>query len=261
MAADAGAHESQSLSPAPRGRYPLLPLATVARSRPELGAGARGGLGVSKHLKSSRGRISNRGPLPRFIGLIPTGKADDGVIAFSSITELLVALFLIWARWVVKILYEPRKVTFTATEDLSEVIGWPDFEVLLDGGEIEFVNAKYSDASMREEERSQLERFDAHCRAHAQRHRVVFRDALEKNGFIETISLLRPYGLLEFPAPVIAGAMAILGGLPATHLEGWQERAREALLPLDLVYHLLYRQQLPLAYRPLVHTGLRKCRD
>ena len=216
---------------------------------------------MSKRFKSSRGRISNRGPLPRFIGLIPTSKAGDGVIAFSSISELLVALFLIWSKWVARILYEPRKVTFPATNDLPEVVGWPDFEVVLDGGEIELVNAKYSDASMPEEERSQLANFDAQCQANATRHRVVYRDVLEKNGFIETISLLRPYGLLEFSDSVIAGAMAILGGLPATHLEGWQERAREALLPLDLVYHLLYRQQLPLAYRPLVHTGLRKCRD
>jgi hypothetical protein len=215
---------------------------------------------MSRHFKTARARISNRGPLPRFIGLLPTDKATDGVLPFSSLSELAVGLFLVWADSVKAIAYEPREVAFEAARDLPAVTGWPDFEATLDGGEIEWVNAKYSEPSMREAERAQLDAFDGHCRAKGHRHRVIFRDQLEKDGFVETISLLRPFGLLTYRNEDVDGVMSILGGLPPTHLEGWEARARDAMLPLDMVYHLLYRQRLPLLYRPLVHRSLRKCR-
>jgi len=48
---------------------------------------------VGKHYKTERARVTIPGPLPRFIGLLPTDKAPDGVLVFSSITELLVHLF------------------------------------------------------------------------------------------------------------------------------------------------------------------------
>lgn len=214
-----------------------------------------------RHFHTARARVSNRGPLPRFIGLQPTNKAKDEFLPFSSLSELAVGLFLRWAPSVKGIAYEPTEVVFEATADLPRIAGWPDFEVVLDGGEVEWVNAKYSDSGMRDAERTQLDGFDAHCRATGRRHRVVYRDQLEQDGFIETIGLLRPYGDLEFQEADLAGALSILGGLPPTHLEGWEARTREALLPLDLVYHLLYHQRLPLVYRPLVHRSLRRCRD
>jgi hypothetical protein len=244
MATVAGAYESQSLSPEPKDPLPALVPETD----------------MSRHFKTARARITNRGPLPRFIGLIPTDKASDGVIPFSSLSELTVALFLIWAKSVNAIAYEPRVVTFQATDDLPEITGWPDFEAVLEGGEIDWVNAKYSESSMREDERARLETFDAHCRVNGHRHRVIFRDQLEKDGFIETIGLLRPFGMLNYREGDLDGAMSILGTLPPTHLEGWEARARDALLPLDLVYYLLYHQRLPLLYRPLIHRSLRKCR-
>lgn len=205
--------------------------------------------------------MSNRGPLPRFVGVAPSPKAADQVLPFSSISELLVGLFLNWAEFVRHIAYEPRQVVFDATEVLPGVTGWPDFEIVLDGGELEFVNAKYSEAAMRDQEREQLQRFDAHCHARGHRHRIIFREVLERDGFIETIALLRPYGSLTFRDEDIAGAVSILGGLPPTHLEGWEARARDALLPLDLVYHLLYHERIPLRFRPLVHRSLRQCRE
>lgn len=215
---------------------------------------------MSRHFKTARARISNRGQLPRFIGLLPTDKSADEVLPFSSLSELAVGLFLDWADSVKVIAYEPREVTFEAANDLPGITGWPDFEATLEGGEIEWVNAKYSESAMRDQERENLHGFDGHCRANGHRHRVIFRDQLEKDGFIETVSLLRPFGHLTYREDDVAGVMSVLGGLPPTHLEGWEARTRKALLPIDLVYHLLYHQRLPLAYRPLVHRSLRKCR-
>lgn len=216
---------------------------------------------MGKHYKTNRARVTNKGPLPRFIGLLPTDKAPDGVLVFSSITELLTGIFLAWARAVRRIEFEAREVAFEPTDNLAGVNGWPDYELTLEGGEIEWVNAKYSRSSLRDEEREQLDLFDAHCLASGRRHRIVYRDELERDGFIESILLLRPYGLLPYPNDEIQGALIILGGLPPTHIDGWHLRAREAFLPIDLVYHLLYREQLPLTYRPLMHTALRQCRN
>jgi hypothetical protein len=201
---------------------------------------------MNRHFKTARARVSNRGPLPRFIGLQPSKKATDQVLPFGSLSELAVGLFLNWAATVMRIAYEPRVIEFEAANDLPRITGWPDFEVVLEGGEIEWVNAKYSESAMRDTERAQLDGFDSHCRAQGHRHRVVYRDQLEQDGFIETIALLRPFGDLTFSEEDLTGVLSIIGGLPPTHLDGWEARTREALLPLDLVYHLLYHQRLPL---------------
>jgi hypothetical protein len=177
------------------------------------------------------------------------------------LSELAVGLFLDWATSVKAIAYEPKEVEFEATADLPQVTGWPDFEVVLDGGEVEWVNAKYSEDTLREAERAKLEAFDAHCSVSGRRHSIVYRDELEQDGFIETIGLLRPFGALTFPEQDLAGVLSILGGLPKTHLEGWEARTREALLPLEIVYHLLYHGRLPLVYRPLLPRILRRCRE
>lgn len=216
---------------------------------------------MSKRYKSPRGRISNRSPLPRFIGLIPTKKSLSGSLAFSSITELYSAIFLIYSRFVEAIEYEAEEISFAATEKLAAITGWPDFTTTLDGGELELVNAKYSRDSLRDEERDTLDLFDAHCKADDRRHRVLYRDELEKNGFIATIMLLRPYGLLTYPPAHCERAISILGSLPPTHLEGWQERARETLIPLDLIYHLIYQQRLAIKFRPLLSSSLRLSRE
>jgi hypothetical protein len=225
-----------------------------------MGVSLAGNMG--KHYdQSERARTTNTGPLPRFIGLIPTDKGPEGVLVFSSITEMLGAIFLIFCKLVRSIKFEPVEVKFEPTGDLSGVIGWPDYETVLDGGEIEWNNLKYSAASLRPDERERLEVFDAHCRISGRRHRILYRDELERDGFIATISLLWRYGRLSFPEADRAGALGVLGGLPPTHLEGWQARAREALIPVDLLYHLLYHEQLPLVYRPLLPPALRLCRE
>ena len=144
MAKDAGAYGSELLRPIPRGRYPFCPfvaagpagcplsdrrvgasscLGTAGARRPALVLEVR----ISRHFKTARARISNRGQLPRFIGLLPTDKSADEVLPFSSLSELAVGLFLDWADSVKVIAYEPREVTFEAANDLPGITGWPDF--------------------------------------------------------------------------------------------------------------------------------------
>lgn len=214
---------------------------------------------MKRPYKTNLGRVTNTGELPKFIGLHPSIKIEAGHFPYRSITESLVAIFLEWNKDVRRIWYEELELTFEPIDDLPALLCWPDFRVIIDGGEIEWVNAKYS-ASLRDEERAQLELIDAHCARRSMRHRVVFREDLDRNGFIETISLLRRYGLLRCRQANVSKALTALESQGATYLEPWQRRARAAGVAVDLLYFLLYHQQLPLLYRPLVHTGLQLCR-
>jgi hypothetical protein len=210
--------------------------------------------------RTKLGKVTNTGELPRFIGLHPSKKMEGGHFPYRSITESLVAIFLEWNKDVRKMWYEGFELPFEPIDNLPALTCWPDFRVVLDGGEIEWVNAKYSRAGLRDEERAQLDLIDAHCARRNVRHRVVFREDLERNGFIGTIKLLRKYGSLAYRQANVSKALTALESQGATYLEPWQRRARAAGVPVDLLYFLLYHQQLPVLYRPLVHTGLQLCR-
>lgn len=217
---------------------------------------------MSKSLYSSaRGRVSNRGDLPRFIGLFPCVKADEGVLVFRSITELKVAEYLAWLPQVVKISYERAEVRFDAHGSLPPVSCWPDFEVVLEGGEVEWVEAKYSEHGLSSEERTHLALLAAHFAREERRYRVVYRQEIEQNGFCASISLLRPYGRLHFSGAQVEGALRRLDVYRAQYLEDWVTLAESARVPTDLLYHLLYHQKLPMLYRPMIHPELRKCRS
>lgn len=58
--------------------------------------------------RTNRGRVSNRGDLPRFVGLLPCSKAPDNVLVYSSLTEMYVGQFLEWSPEVRSITYEPE---------------------------------------------------------------------------------------------------------------------------------------------------------
>src|SRR5690606_20264714 len=139
--------------------------------------------------RTARGRVSNAGDLPRFIGLLPCSKADNGLLPFSSIAELRVAEYLAWSPKVLHIAFEPREISFEALAGLPAVTWWPDFEVILEGGECEWVEAKYAHESLSERQRQKLDLIAAHCERERRRFRVVYRQELEKNGFAGTISL------------------------------------------------------------------------
>jgi hypothetical protein len=210
--------------------------------------------------RTELGMVTNTGELPKFIGLHPSEKMEGGHFPYRSITESLAAIYLEWNKDVRKMWYEGFELTFEPIDNLPALTCWPDFRAVLDGGEIEWVNAKYSRAALRDEERAQLGLIDAHCVRRKVRHRVVFREDLEHNGFIGTILLLRKYGSLTYQQANVSKALTALQSHGATFLEPWQRRARTAGVPVDLLDFLLYHQQLPLLYRPLVHTGLQLCR-
>lgn len=212
---------------------------------------------MARAFKTARGRMSNAGDNPRFIGRIPCAKTDSGELWYRSITELYVGQFLVWSPNVQKIFYEQRQLCFEAADGLPELACWPDFEIVLDSGEIEWIEAKASPESLSEKEKARLAMIAAHCARENRRYRVIYRSDLEKHGFIDTITLLRLYGQLTFKSQALRTAVARLGRYEATHLEGWRANARAERVPLDVLYHLLYHHQLPLIYRPLVHTELR----
>jgi len=208
--------------------------------------------------RTARGRVSNAGDEPRYVGRIPCAKAEKGELWFRSVVELCVGQFLAWSPEVQRIFYERRPLSFESVAGLPALTCWPDYEIVLDSGEIEWIEAKASPESLAAEDKARLELIAAHCARESRRYRVIYRSELEKDGFIETISLLRPYGRLTFGPHVLKSAIARLGGYEATHLDGWSDHARAERVPLDVLFHLLYHQHLPLKYRPLVHTELRK---
>lgn len=210
---------------------------------------------------TARGRVSNRGDMPRFVGLLPCAKAEDGVLVFSSISELRVAEFLTWSPDVVRIAFEPRKVQFDAHDSLPAVTCWPDFEIVFNSGEIEWVEAKHSEDILSAKEKAHLELIAAHCTREELRYRVIYRTQLEENGFIGTISLLRRYGELLFDEVRLACALSRLKDGGPKDLDGWIEFASSERVPTDLLYHLLYHRRLPLMYRPLIHPELQRCQS
>ena len=61
--------------------------------------------------------------------------------------------------------FEPHMLTFAAEAGLPELTCHPDYEVILDTGEIEFYEAKYSRDGLRDAEREKLALTAAHFAA------------------------------------------------------------------------------------------------
>lgn len=211
--------------------------------------------------RTARGRVSNAGDIPRYIGLLPCPKAEGGVLVYRSLSELSVAQFLTWSPRVRKILYEARVIEFPASGDLPAMKCWPDFEIVLDTGEVEWIEAKHSPDSLSERKRTELELIAAHFAREHRRYRVIFYTDLARDGFIDTISLLRPYAELQCDTRVLERAERRLRTYGETHLDGWLVHARAEGVRVDVLYHLLYHQRLRLLYRAVVHTELRPWRD
>lgn len=215
---------------------------------------------MARKLKSPTRTISNRGDLPRFIGQYPCSKGNTSCLPFDSISSLYCGVYLEWRKDVVSIAFEPRVHSFAASGELPEVTCIPDYETTMSTGELALFEAKYSEDSLKDDERERLRNAAAHSRAAGMEYQIVFRKELEKSGFIDTVILLRRYGLLDFSAEVVAEAQHRLENFCEAHLEQWRERAARARIPTSLVYYLLYHQQLPLIYRPLQVMELQPCR-
>jgi hypothetical protein len=131
---------------------------------------------------------------------------------------------------------------------------------VLETGEVEHFEAKYSVASLSEKELAKLERLQRAMAREGKQIQLVFRETLEQNGYIQTVLLLRRFGQLSFPEQTTVAAMLRLGSFESATLDVWLKRAQRAGVATGLLFHLLYHQQLPLLYERLVATELLPCR-
>lgn len=217
-------------------------------------------------LKSATRTISNRGPRPRFIGQFPCSKpAQEPLfgrvswLPFDSVSSLCGALWLEWRQDVAKIDFEAGVDFYEETAELPSLRAITDFHIVLDTGEVGRVEQKYSVASLSSEEKSRLAMLAEHSKRRGVTFELMDRVTLEERGFIQTILLLRPYGLLPLPQAVVNQAKERLGAYSVAVLRVWRQRARQHRVPLAAAYKLLYQQQLPLSYEPLTVAELEPC--
>jgi hypothetical protein len=200
--------------------------------------------------------ISNSGDVPRFTGVFPSRKAPGGELAYDSIAALVVEIFLEWCTTIRQIVFESRWYEFQATKELPGIKCIPDFECVLDTGEIVIREAKSRINELTDEEREDLPLIGKHFAAQNTSYDVIFRDQLEANGFFDTIFLLRKYGLIEYSEKKLETALGRLTSSEPHHLERWREIARIQKVPTWVLYHLLYHQRLPITYRLVLHPEL-----
>lgn len=215
---------------------------------------------MGRKLYSPTRTISNMGELPRFIGQFPCAKAQSSHLVYDSMSALYCGIYLEWRQDVVSMAFEPHVFTFEAEAGLPELVCHPDYEAIFDTGEIEFYEAKYSRVGLRDTEREKLALTAAHFEQRGIPYKVIYRDDLEVDGFIDTIIMLRRYGLMQYPEGVVEAAVQRLAQGTEATLEAWRTRAASAGVPTGLLNHLLYHQRLPLVYRPLLPMELQLCR-
>ncbi len=226
---------------------------------------------MARKLKSPTRTVSNAGEYPRFMGLMTSPKAHparrkvgtapprNGALPFDSLSALACATYLEWRQDVVHFDFEARKFEFSAHGDWPAASCIPDYEATMDTGELAIFEAKYSREQLRADERAKLQLLEAHFESQGVGYTVVYRLDLEKSGFLQTVALMRPYAQLDYSPKAIEKALERLAAFESADLTTWRERASAAGVPIALLYHLLYRQRLPLQYRPLQFMELDPC--
>lgn len=226
---------------------------------------------MPRKLKSPTRTLSNAGEHPRFMGLITSRKAlpsrrkagtapnGYGVMPFDSLSALACAIYLEWREDVVHFDFEARKFEFSEHGEWPAASCIPDFEATLDTGELAIFEAKYSREQLRVDERAKLRMLKAHFASQGIAYTVVYRLDLERNGFLQTLALMRPYAQLDYSPIAVEKAMERLGACKSADLTTWRQRAAEAGVPVALLYRLLYQQRLPLLYQPLQFEELQLC--
>lgn len=226
---------------------------------------------MPRKLKSPTRTLSNSGEHPRFMGLLTSPKANTarrkagtaptghGVLPFDSLSALACAIYLEWRQDVVQFDFEARKFDFSEHGEWPAASCIPDYEATLDTGELAIFEAKYSREGLRVDERAKLELLGAHFESRGFGYTVVYRLDLEKNGVLQTLALLRPYAQLDYSPKSVEKALERLTPFESADLTTWRKRASRAGVPVALLYHLLYRQRLPMQYRPLQFMELEQC--
>lgn len=215
---------------------------------------------VSRRMASPTRAITNRGDIPKFIGEIPSEKVQDGQLPFDSIPAMECFTFLEWCLWVKWIEFEPEEFYFPASGMLPTIRCIPDFRATAHTGEFKMIEAKSRRDKMSAKTLERLEFIRQHFAARGIIYEVIYRSDLQANGFIDTIALLRRFGYLKFPQQTINRARQRLATGEAADLETWVARAQAQRIPLSVLHYLLYRQQLPLIYRNLMHPEIRHWR-
>lgn len=199
---------------------------------------------MGRLLKSPTRTISNRGEHPRFIGNFPCTKTADAYLPFDSLSSLLCGIWLEWRLDVDKILFEPRKYKFDATDSLPAIELIPDYECQMTNGEFRLVEAKYALTELRPEEIQKLSWAKSHFQNEGMVYEVVFRKTLEESGLIQSILLLRPYGQLRHSELVLNRAVARLQSFKPATLTAWRTNALKVGVSVGVLYQLLYQQRL-----------------
>jgi hypothetical protein len=190
--------------------------------------------------------------------LSPKGPTNESLV-FDSVSALMCGVHLEHRREVVQLSFELTRSRYVDV-DGSEVEAIHDYHTVLETGEVEHFEAKYSVASLSEKELAKLERLQRAMAREGKQIQLVFRETLEQNGYIQTVLLLRRFGQLSFPEQTTVAAMLRLGSFESATLDVWLKRAQRAGVATGLLFHLLYHQQLPLLYERLVATELLPCR-
>lgn len=190
--------------------------------------------------------------------LSPKGPADESLV-FDSVSALMCGVHLEHRKEVVQLSFELTRSRYV-DDDGSEVEAIHDYHTVLEDGELEYFEAKYSVASLSEKVLAKLERLQRAMAREGKQLQLVFRETLEENGYIQTVLLLRRFGQLSFAEKSTEAALRRLGSLESATLDVWLKRAQKEGVATGLLFHLLYHQQLPLLYECLVATELLPCR-
>jgi len=194
-----------------------------------------------------------------FQGELPSPKGTTFPLVFDSVASLMGAVHLEHRPEVAAIAFEAEKSEYVDDTGAS-VWAIHDYHAALNTGELEFVEVKYSLASLSAKELQKLERLRRGMAREGKELHLIFRDTLEENGYIQTVLLLRRFGLLNFSEKSKSVALERLSEFEAATMDGWLKRAQRVSVATGLLYHLLYHQRLPLLYERLVATALLPCR-
>lgn len=213
---------------------------------------------MARRPKSPTRTISNRGEYPRFIGYFPCTKGAKVPLLFDSISALKVGIYLEWLPRVRLVEFKPRQHTVADGDKSFKCI--PDYEATTQLGEIEVYEGKYSPDSVSDPSKARLSAISRTMAREGYRYQVLYRNILERRGFIQTISKLRHYGQLTFPDPVLRHALAVVGSATPRTLGQYVSTALDNGIRVGVLYHLAYHRKLRLRYELPLLAELELCR-
>jgi hypothetical protein len=212
-----------------------------------------------RKLKSPSRTLTRKGGKD-FQGEFPCTKSTTFPLVFDSVASLHCAAYCEHRPEVKHMEFEVRGREYPDEAGTGMVKALHDYTLTLVTGELEEVEAKYSRDSLSKEEAERLEVLQRCMARDGRVLNIVFREDLEKHGFIDTVLLLRRFGTLPYPERSIKRALDRLGTFGPGTLDNWLARSGAANIPTGLLYHLLYHQRLPLLYQRLLATELVPCR-